>query len=154
MMLSLWMTRLIMVSDSTTIIMAGKRSFSNLQTDLEGLKAGSNISSHWDHLRYVPIRGASMRPIVDKVHELVADIVAVAAMPQRLHIDVDGQRTGGNTWSVPRSESSAMEGIDRERFGPGHLARKSRWCVRPNSASSRPLILSLSHKLQALNPKP
>ena len=123
--------------------MAGKRTFSNLQTDLEGLKADSNISSHYDgHLRYVPIWGASMRPIVDKVHELVAEIVAVAAMPQSLHIDVDGQRTGGNTWSVPRSESSAMEGIDRVRFGPGHLARKSRWCVWPNSASSRPLILS------------
>ena len=79
---------LIVVSDSNTIFMAGKKKFCNLQSGFEGLMSGSNILSHYNHLRYVPVLGASLRPMVDRVHDLVNEVVAASDKPQRLHIDI------------------------------------------------------------------
>ena len=69
---------LVIVSDSTTVFMAGKRTFCDRAPDIKEMRTGNGILSHYAHVEYCPIWGASLPPIVDKVH----------SRPQSLAVDV------------------------------------------------------------------
>ncbi|OLP82939.1 hypothetical protein AK812_SmicGene36364 [Symbiodinium microadriaticum] len=79
---------LVIVSDSTTVFMAGKRTFCDLAPDIKEMRTGNGILSHYAHVEYCPIWGASLPPIVDKVHELVGKIIQESSRPQSLAVDV------------------------------------------------------------------
>ena len=79
---------LIVVSDSTTVFMAGKRTFCDLAPDFQELRTGNGILSHYQHLEYAPIWGAALPSIVDKVHELVGRMAQQSSRPQALAVDI------------------------------------------------------------------
>ena len=79
---------LVIVSDSTTVFMAGKRTFCDLAPDIKEMRTGNGMLSHYAHVEYCPIWGASLPPIVDKVHELVGKIIQESSRPQSLAVDV------------------------------------------------------------------
>ena len=79
---------LIVVSDSTTVFMAGKRTFCDLAPDFQELRTGNGILSHYQHLEYAPIWGAALPSIVDKVHELVGHMAQQSSRPQALAVDI------------------------------------------------------------------
>ena len=79
---------LIVVSDSTTVFMAGKRTFCDLAPDFQELRTGNGILSHYQYLEYAPIWGAALPSIVDKVHELVGRIAQQSSRPQALAVDI------------------------------------------------------------------
>ena len=79
---------LIVVSDSTTVFMAGKRTFCDLAPDFQELRTGNGILSHYQYLEYAPIWGAALPSIVDKVHELVGRIAQQSSRPQARAVDI------------------------------------------------------------------
>ena len=79
---------LVIVSDSTTVFMAGKRTFCDLAPDFKELRSGNGILSHYHYLEYAPIWGAALPSIVDKAHELVGAIAQQSSRPQALAVDI------------------------------------------------------------------
>ena len=76
------------MSDSTTVFMAGKRTFCDRAPDIKEMRTGNGILSHYAHVEYCPIWGASLPPILDKVHEIVGKIIQESSRPQSLAVNV------------------------------------------------------------------
>ena len=63
-------------------------SSSYLAPDFAAMRQGSGVLSLYSHMLCDPIWGASLRPIVDKVHELLGQMISMASRPQSLAVGV------------------------------------------------------------------